>query len=279
MDVLAEKPAPVIISAIGYPNTTGLESIDYKLTDRYADGTESEKYYSEKLLYMDHSFLCYTPNFVRDTTVPLIEQKGVFPKLEEMGSQYTFGCFNRYNKISDKILEMWYSILEGCPESRFVIKTKEFTSPDILEHFYSRIPDKYKSRFEVIGYRDTYLEHLLDYNKIDVALDTIPYSGTTTTCESLFMGVPVIVLKDTESHLHVQNVGSSILLNSDLSEFVCGTPAEYIDLAISKPRLDKEYIRDKFLSNHTCDSEEYILNLQRLFTSIAKDHQLVKNVA
>jgi protein O-GlcNAc transferase len=265
MDVLAEKPAPIIINAIGYPNTTGLDSIDYKLTDKYADSIDSEKYYSEKLLYMDKSFLCYTPTFgKKDNTrmVPLMEQKDLLPKLKDTDKQYTFGCFNRYNKISDTVIKLWCEILKECVDARFVIKTKEFSSPDIIEHFWGRIPDEYKSRIEVLPYRDSYEEHLLDYNKIDVALDTIPYSGTTTTCESLLMGVPVIVIKDTETHLHVTNVGSSIMTNSGLSEFVTGGNEEYIGLAVSRPRLDKEYVRDKFLSGYTCNVGEYINNLE-----------------
>ena len=265
MDVLAEKPAPIIISAIGYPNTTGLESVDYKLTDKYADSPESEVYYSEKLLYMDHSFLCYTPNLIKDTTLTLEEKKACLPELRETGSRYTFGCFNRYNKISDNTIKLWCEILEQCPDARFVLKTKEFTSPDIQEHFWARVPEQYKSRIETLPYRDGYEEHLLDYNQIDVALDTVPYSGTTTTCEALLMGVPVITMRDTESHLHVQNVGSSILTNSGLSEFVTDSPETFVGLAVEKPRWDKSLVRDKFMTGYTCDTETYVRNLEQVF--------------
>lgn len=268
MDVLAEKPAPVIINAIGYPNTSGLESVDYKFTDKHSDSYESEKYYSEKLLYFENSFLCYTPHMIRDTTLSIEKQKEFLPKLDIKPEVFTFGCFNRYNKYSDSVVKMWCDILSKLDNCKLVLKTKEFSSPDILDHFWGRVPEELYNKIEILPYKDTYEEHLLDYNKIHLALDTIPYSGTTTTCEALIMGVPVLVLRDDTTHLHIQNIGSSIMYNSDLSEFVSHTREEFIATAVSCPRWDNEMVRDKFMNGYVYNKKEYIRNLEQILESL-----------
>lgn len=272
MDVLAKKPAPMIISMIGYPNTTGLSSVDYKLTDYYVDPKEAEEYYSEKLLRMETgSFLCYTPS------VPSTKQ-GQLPKLEETTTKYTtFGCFNRFNKLSDITIETWCEILNAIGDSRLVLKTKEFASDEITDRLLVMIEDyerktgnKISDRIELLDYKDTYDEHLLDYNKIDIALDTFPYAGTTTTCEALMMGVPVVTLRDTRTHVHAQNVGYSILSNSGLKKYVTESRKEYIELCVklaTAEKIGKSEIRGKFTTSIVYDKKRYCKELERVLLS------------
>lgn len=276
MDVLAKKPAPMIISMIGYPNTTGLSSVDYKLTDWYADPHEAEKYYSERLLRMKTgSFLCYSPNMIRDTRQPLEEQLEILPKLiPKKGNTVTFGCFNRFNKLSDLTINTWCEILHRIPNSRLVLKTKEFASEEITNRLLALI-DGYEqltgnsisNRIELFNYKDGYEEHLLDYNELDVALDTFPYAGTTTTCEALMMGVPVVTLRDTKTHVHAQNVGYSLLSNCGISEYVASTKEEYIQKCVDLVKSgipEKTDIRAKFTTSPVYDKREYIKEFERL---------------
>lgn len=275
MDVLALKPAPMIISMIGYPNTTGLSSVDYKLTDYYADPKEAEEYYSEKLLRMGGSFLCYTPS----------TKNGQLPELEETGNRHTtFGCFNRFNKLSDTTVETWCEILNEIEDSRLVLKTKEFASEEIvarltnvIDNYEKQTGNKVSHKIELLDYKDTYDEHLLDYNKIDIALDTFPYAGTTTTCEALMMGVPVVTLRDAKTHVHAQNVGYSILSNCGLQNYVTETRKEYIDFCVKLARGEKtrkSEIRSKFTKSIVYDKKRYAAELGDLL--VKGYHELFK---
>ena len=287
LDTFALKPAPIQISYCGYPNTSGLSNMDYHIVDRFtdSDGTSrgpggiirpsTQKYYTEKLLFMDKCFLSYTPSIGIDNLPEL-------PKIQPSSKNgyLTIGSFNRYNKINDTVIEVWEEILEKCPNVRFVIKTKEFLTPTLKDQFIKtwKNPDLLK-RIEILDYSDLYTQHLLDYHLMDVALDTFPYSGTTTSCEALLMGVPVLTLFDNERLLHSQNVSSSLMINCGLEEYVTFTKEQYVNKVVElSQNLDKlnclkQNVRDSFVKGPICDYKNFVSELEEKLIETYVSHK------
>jgi len=286
LDTFVLKPAPIQISYCGYPNTSGLMNMDYHIIDKYCDSDgitpgpggivrpSTQKYYTEKLIFMDNCFLNYTPSIGIDNLPELIN---VQPAITN--KYLTIGTFNRYNKINDRVVEMWEKILKHCPNVRFVIKTKEFLTESLKQQFINTWKDKevYK-RVTILDYADTYTQHLPDYNKMDIALDTYPYSGTTTSCEALLMGVPVLTLFDGVRQYHSQNVTSSLMINSDLPEYVCLSEEEYINkVQYYSNNLDKlanlkQTVREKFIKG-ICDYPTFVNEFEDKLLSTYKNHK------
>lgn len=214
------RPAPVQVSYLGYPNTTGLTEMDYRLCDALTDpGGDDE--YTETLVRLPHGFLCYTPPETAPdvTAVPLLG-----------GAPPTFGSFNDLAKLNDDVIEVWARLLGAVPGSRLYLKTKALFDADARDDLARRFaahsvgPD----RLLLSGWTADVSEHLAEYGRVDVALDTFPYCGTTTTCEASWMGVPVITLA---GHTHVGRVGMSINERLGLGELVGQTHEDYVEAA------------------------------------------------
>jgi len=219
------RPAPVQVTWIGYPATTGLGSMDYRVTDAWADPPgETDQFHSERLLRLPGGFLCYRPP--ADAPDP-VERPPDRP--------LTFGSFNNLSKVTDDAIAVWCAILSRAPESRLLLKSRQLADEgvrrrilDVFGHhgigakrllLQSRLPDR----------RD----HLSLYNDVDVALDTFPYNGTTTTVEALWMGVPVVALA---GRLHAGRVGVSLLHQIGRGDWVAETPAAYVEIALRLAR-------------------------------------------
>lgn len=221
--VLARKPAPVQITYLGYPNTTGLWSIDYRLTDGHADPPgQTESLHSEQIIRLPRSFLCYRPP---ENAPPFNVRAG----------PVVFGSFNAMPKINAPLVKTWSQILRSNPESRILLKNTGLGSPTarqiLLDRFAAEgIPAE---RVELLGPCPDELSHLQMYNHIDVALDSFPYHGTTTTCEALWMGVPTITLA---GRAHLSRVGVSILNNAGLPDLIADDPRQYIEIATNLAR-------------------------------------------
>jgi predicted O-linked N-acetylglucosamine transferase (SPINDLY family) len=274
LDAFVLKPAPIQISYCGYPNSSGIRSMDYRITDRLCDSEKSQKYYQEKFIFMERSFLAYTPSMGIENIPPLGDQPCV------KNGYITFGCFNRYNKINKMVIGVWEKLLLAAPNARFVIKTKEFTSEKLKAQFLDTFKDKsVLDRIEILPYSDTYTDHLPDYNKMDISLDTFPYSGTTTSCESLMMGVPVLTLFDKVRHYHSQNVSTTLMKNSNLSEFVTYSQEEYINHAVQfatdfdSMRDLKVRVRNCFVQGHVCNYKEFIDDFENKLLSTYRTHK------
>ena len=283
MDIFAKKPSPIQISYIGYPFTTGLNTMDYRITDTICDNIEiSQKYYTETLLPLDNCFLCYNPDtFKRDPTGSI--SPFVLPELTTKQPYLTtrslyIGCFNRINKITDNVIKLFNKILLTFPNVKFVFKTKALINTNIKESFLNKFDKSVVNNIIILDCTILHVDHLLEYNKVDIAIDTFPYSGTTTTCEALLQGVPVFTLYDSEYSFHPQNVSASILQNSDLSFYVCESSQEIIDkiqILLNKPssfwdtlKLDT---RQSFLNGKVCDSDLYMKNFQNLLLRLYSD--------
>ncbi|MFM7809324.1 MAG: hypothetical protein ACKPEA_15550, partial [Planctomycetota bacterium] len=221
---LIEKPAPVVMTAIGYPNTTGVPAIDWRVVDAITDPSGSEPFCTERLLRIDPCFLCYTP----PTEAPS-------PEMPDAGQAITFGSFNNASKIGPRSVALWSRVLQSVPESRLLMKAQSLKDSTgrklIVERFAAAgVPEH---RLDLIAYTKTRDEHLQLYNRVHVALDTVPYNGTTTTCEALWMGVPVVT---TLGDRHAARVSASLLHAAGHPELVAENEAAFVDLAANLAR-------------------------------------------
>jgi len=265
--VFARQPAPVQVSWIGYPATTGLSAIDYKIVDRYTDPPGmTEEYYTEKLVRMPESFLCYLPE--RDA-----------PAVNDLPASknecITFGCFNNFAKVSREILLIWSQILLKLPGSHLIMKSKGLSSADVRNdviHFF-RQQGIDAGRIDLLSWTPTVREHLALYHNIDIALDTFPYHGTTTTCEALLMGVPVVTL---EGKTYASRAGLSLLSNAGLTELIGHSPDEYVQIAV---RLANDIpglanlrlrLRDTLLNSPLTDAKRFTANLEKAYREMWK---------
>ena len=229
LGILAYKPAPIQVTYLGYPNTTGMSQVDYRLTDAIADTPDQQQYYTEKLVFLPNGFLCYNPG---DIQPPIRD----LPSLSK--GYVLFGCFNNPKKINHIIIKIWIDLLKNVPNSKLFLKFREGSDEQLKEYLWNLFaehgledPKKHVMIFGPIPYE----AHLDTYNSIDIALDTYPYNGTTTTCQALLMGVPVITL--TGQH-HASRVGLDILSRLDMQFFSAQSPEEYVKKAFvlaSKP--------------------------------------------
>ena len=272
LDVFALKPAPIQVTYIGYPYSTGLKEMDYRITDSFCDNKLiSQPFYTEKLLFMENCFLCYDHNGLesKETSHSIDSQPFLKNKF------ITIGCFNRLNKITDNVIKVYNNILLTFPNVKFFFKTKALLNNTIQQKFLNKFDKSVHSRIIIKDCTISHNDHLLEYNNVDISLDTWPYSGTTTSCESLYMGCPVLSLYDQKFYYHPMNVSCSILKNSDLDFYVCNNTQEIIDkikILQEKP-IDfwqnlKEDTRNKFLNGKVCNKELYLDNIQELFTGL-----------
>ncbi len=222
--VFARKPAPLQLTYLGYPNTTGLKTIDYRLSDELADPSGiTDDHYTEEVYRIKHCAWCFShwPRTPPVSGSPFYKTNSI-----------TFGCFNNFFKINDDIKRNWIKILEMVPNSVIYLKSKPFADDEVVDNVKKQFEEAgiAKERIVCKGWVDGVEAHLRSYNEVDIALDTFPYNGTTTTCEALLMGVPVISLA---GGTHVSRVGVSLLSNVGLDEFIATSEKEYIEKAIS----------------------------------------------
>jgi len=221
MPVLAYRPAPVQMTYLGYPNTTGLPTVDYRITDHHAECEEGTRYV-EELLYMPQSFLCYG-------TIPLqIEQEEPAVLHDK---QIRFASFNNVRKLTPQVIEAWSRILKRVPESMLMLKFNNADKPHIRSNLFREFARHgiAGERIELLPFIKDINSHFTQYNEVDIALDTFPYNGTTTTCDALAMGVPVVTFA---GKAHVQRVSCSILKNIGFEESITYSVDEYIDKAV-----------------------------------------------
>ncbi len=259
LTTFARKPAPVQVTWLGYPNTTGLSAIDYRLTDGIADPQGAERYYSEQLVRLPGCFLCYQPPADAPPVSRLPAGENGF---------ITFGSFNNLAKINAAVIQLWSQVLRAMPGSKLLLKNPSLTDPARREQYYSRFEAQGigKDRLELIGHTPTREEHLALYGRVDMALDTFPYNGTTTTCEALWMGVPVMTLTGA---VHASRVGASLLTCVGLEEWIAGSPEALLtktaELAADAEKLAglRDSLRNRLAASPLCDGDAFALNVER----------------
>jgi predicted O-linked N-acetylglucosamine transferase (SPINDLY family) len=284
MDVFSYKPSPIQITYIGYPFSTGLNEMDYRITDSICDNyVVSQPYYSEKLLFMKNCFLCYDPRVIKRTDKNQMSSF-VFPKMTLnpfVSNKYiTIGCYNRINKITDSMISVFNKILRTNKKVRFVFKTKALINKNISKKFLDKFDKDVVKRIKILDCTLSHEQHLETYNEVDIAIDTFPYSGTTTSCEALMMGVPVFSVYDSEFYFHPQNVTCSILKNSDMEYYVCQNINEMIDKIKELEDKSLEFwkelkikTREQFLNGKVCNKNDYMKNLEDMFLELFNKHK------
>lgn len=222
LPVFVERAAPVQITWLGYPNTTGVVNMDYRITDGIADppGT-TDALNTERLIRLPRVFSCYQP----PEQAPSVGD----PPVCRHG-YVTFGSFNNYNKLNDALLAWWAQILAAVPRSRLLLKAKAFGHAAARERVAAVFANRgiAPERLDMVAWETDKHSHLARYGDVDIALDSFPYCGTTTTCEALWMGVPVVTLAGAD---HRSRVGASQLSALHLEDLVAESPVEYVSIA------------------------------------------------
>jgi len=213
MDVFALNPAPVQITYIGYPNTTGLKSMHYRLTDNISDHPDTMQPYSEKQVYLPSFFLVFKSIL---QTVPVMPRK--------TNETVYLGSLNKENKSSPDVIRVWKEIMKNNKNTKIIIKTNGLID---RTEYYKKSLDITEDRLILLNKSLHNNEYIDLFSKIDILLDTFPYSGTTTTCNALYNSVPVVTLYNKDIHSH--NVSSSILIRCGFPELVAQTFQEYVD--------------------------------------------------
>ena len=181
--VFAHKPAPVQVTYLAYAGSSGLTAMDYRLSDSYLDPVgEDESVYSEQTIRLPETYWCYQPTVDLPLQPPPILKKGFI----------TFGCLNNFSKVNVPLLSLWARLLGAVPRSRLLLHAYEGSHRQrVLEHLQREGIDPERVSFVGKAPLADYFER---YQSIDIALDTLPYGGGTTTCDTLWMGVPVVSL-------------------------------------------------------------------------------------
>jgi protein O-GlcNAc transferase len=225
MIVFAMKPALVQFTWLGYPDTTGLSTIEYRITDTIADPPgRTETLHTEKLVRLEGGCWAYTPPADAPAVGPLPALANGF---------ITFGSFNNLPKVTPKVIQTWANILMAAPDSRLLIKAMGLTGKAGQDYIRKQITRHGvdHARLDLLGWMPRTSSHLELYNRVDIALDPFPYNGTTTTVEAIWMGVPVVALA---GQTHTSRVGVSMLTHVGLTDWIAGNPDEYVNLAKAK---------------------------------------------
>jgi predicted O-linked N-acetylglucosamine transferase (SPINDLY family) len=223
LPLFARHLAPVQITYLGYPNTTGVPAMGYRFTDAVVDPEgEADAFATEKLVRFSPTAWCYAPPREAPPVAPL-------PALRD-GAVITFGCFNTPAKFSDSMFAVWGEVLRAVPGSRLVLKGQGLGESGVRAGYVDRFVQTGidPSRVEFIERTAGTAEHLALYHRVDVALDTFPYHGTTTTCEAMWMGCPVVTLLGDR---HAARVTASLVTAVGHPEWVARSRSDYVAIA------------------------------------------------
>ena len=256
--VLAFKAAPVQVTYLGYPNTTGMTQVDYRLTDALADPPGAERLYTEHLVRLPGTFLCYKP----PPTAP-----PVAPLPYSIKRYITFGSFSTDVKVTPEVIALWCRVLRAVPNSQMLLKFTGAGDDVSREYYLSQFEANGvdRSRVQIVRRLPLVESHLAAYNQVDIVLDTFPYHGTTTTCEGMWMGAPLVSLA---GQAHVSRVGAGLLDAVGLPELLAGTEDEYVAkaaaLAANPARLARirSTLRDRMAHGRLCDAAAFARNLE-----------------
>ena len=256
----ARRPAPVQLTWMAYVGTTGLKAMDYLIADRYhipdSPDTSVEKNFSEQVLRLPDGYICYEP-------MPYAPAVGRLPALA--GAPVTFGGFHNPAKITPVVIATWADILRQVPASQLLLKSHFFDDAELRR----RLTEQFAAhgiaatRLEMVGHTN-HRQQLEHYNRVDIALDTFPYSGGLTTCEASWMGVPVVscpgeTFASRHSLSHLSNLGMTGTIVADLAEYV----RVAVGLAQDLPRLAelRAGLRPRMAASPLCDADRFASHL------------------
>lgn len=248
MPACAHRLAPVQIKWVGMQaHSSGLAEMDWFLTDRWETPAGSDRLYSERLLRLPDGYVCYSPPPYAPAVAPLPASRNGF---------VTFGCFNNLAKITPRVMEVWAEVLRRVPGSRLVLQAHQLSDAATAERIAGAFAAGRVETRGSLGHRAM----LAAYGDVDIVLDPFPYSGGLTTCEALWMGVPVVtmpgeIFASRHSACHLSNVG--------LEDWVCGSVQAYVDLAVARasdiPALAqlRAGLRERVRISPLCDAPRF----------------------
>ena len=261
LSLYKNRLAPIQITWCGFQNTTGIKEMDYIIVDKNLIFEDEKKLYSEKILYMEDIWNCHSGFEIPrlQTSAPIFENEFI-----------TFGSFNNYNKINDRVIKVWSKILKKVKNSKLILKSSNAT-------FRSAMAEKFRKNdvinsVEFLSYQGNFEDHLNQYRKIDIALDTFPYNGVTTSFEAIWMGVPVLTMKGFNYN---SRSGESINKNLNLRELIAENENDYINIAVNLEKNVKnlkklrDVVFDNALSSPLFDqkkfSNQFFKSLEKLY--------------
>ncbi|RJF78450.1 tetratricopeptide repeat protein [Azospirillum cavernae] len=267
LEVFARKPAPVQVSWLGYPATTGLATIDARFTDAVADPPgASDGHHSERLVRLDGGFLCYRPlSPAPDPAAPPCLTNGFV----------TFGSFNTLNKLTPAVAALWARVLNAIPESRLLLKAGPLADSSVRKRLHALFaahglePGRVVLRARLPDNNG----HLNAYGLMDVALDPFPYNGTTTSCEALWMGVPLLTLPGDR---HAARVGASLLTVIGRPDLIAADEEDFVRKAIAlaaDPRRladDRKSLRPTMRNARLCNAPAFAREFERACFALAQ---------
>jgi predicted O-linked N-acetylglucosamine transferase (SPINDLY family) len=265
--VFARRAAPAQVTWIGYPNTTGLKTMDYRITDAIADPVgQTERWHTEQLLRLPGPFSLYRP--------PADAPEVFSPLPATLRRCVTFGCFNHLAKLHPATIEVWGRILTRLPTAKLMLKIRgvdQATRQRLFAALEERgVPEE---RVEIISSALSVRDHLTLYGRVDIGLDSFPYNGTTTTCEALWMGVPMVTLA---GQTHVARVGASILSHVGFFEGIATTVDDYVERAVGLAAdlqtlaNIRAGLRERVRSSSLVDQRAFVTALEAAWGQIAK---------
>jgi protein O-GlcNAc transferase len=266
IETLMRRAAPVQVSWIGYPNTLGLDVMDYRIVDGITDPEPgSARHNSETLIYMDPVFSVYLPDFV----LPDVALEAPASK----AGYFTFGSFNSLPKLNPDLLKMWGQILTRVEGSKLLVKNRMLEQPSVRREVSLALTNVgiAEDRQILLGRTTSPLGHMQSYRQVDLCLDSFPYNGTTTTCDSLVMGVPVVTLSGSR---HVSRVTASQLQALDLGSLIANDVEQYVsiatELASNPGKLNdmRRELRERMQKSALMDYQGFTRQLEQKYRDI-----------
>ena len=261
LSLFKNRLAPIQVLWLGYNNTSGLSQMDYLIADPNLIKKNEVKFYSEKILFLPNIWNCHSGFSIlrKENPAPLIKNKHI-----------TFGSFNNTNKISDEVVSVWSNILKSTNNSRLIIKSSHVYSDEILKEKFEK--NKVLNQIIFLDRKSSFKEHIDEYKKIDLALDTFPYNGVTTSFEAIWMGVPILTLKGFNPN---SRAGESINKNLNMNYLIADNKDEYLLKAIELSKNFEKVIEirknifDKALKSNLFNdkkfSKEFYESLEKIY--------------
>jgi len=257
LSMFGYKPSPVQASWLGYFATTGLNEMDYLIGDPYVTPPEEDDQFTEKIWRLPETRWCFTPPNVdiEVSALPALKQGYV-----------TFGCFNNLTKVNDKVMELWTKVLEAVPNSRLLLKAKQFrdqlTQESVIQRFAAHGIDS--KRLSLEGWEDRQ-KYFAAYNQIDITLDPFPFTGGTTSVESLWMGVPLVTLA---GNTLISRQGVGVLMNAGLPDWIANDEEDYLAKTVlfasdlDKLAMLRAGLRSQVLASPLFDAPRFARNIE-----------------
>ena len=262
--VLTYQPAPIQVTYLGYPTTSGLKHIDYRLTDTVIEAKDaSNLWYTEQFVYLEPYFFCFSAldNRISISQLPSLQNK-----------DFCFGAFHNTSKVSDMIIKLWSTVLSQIPESKILLQAAAYDDPDIVRYFQSCF-EKYgikKSRIQCIG-KLPFEQYLRLHHQIDMMLDTQPWTGHTTSCHALWMGIPILTLA---GNRYASRIGQRLNHALNLPEWIAKDHDDYVKKAVQfskdRKRLEslRKNMRTRIRESGISHQTQYVNSLEYAFRKL-----------